>query len=182
VAMIKDADFFRTLCRNATHYRNRDERAMEELVIRCAELHLEHIRTSGDPFELGRARPLDFGHWAAHKLESMTHYRVGHGEAVAVGLALDALYAAEQGWLDESDAASLLNALHTTGFHLWHPEMDRRLGDGQPELLRGLLDFQEHLGGELCVTFPRGLGQKREAHTIDHALMEKALAQLKPRA
>ena len=42
---------------------------MRPIVRRCAELHLDHIASSGDPFELGSSRPLDFGHWAAHKLE-----------------------------------------------------------------------------------------------------------------
>ena len=42
---------------------------MEEAIKRTAHLHLDHIRTSGDPFEMGTARPLDFGHWSAHRLE-----------------------------------------------------------------------------------------------------------------
>lgn len=182
VALIKDADFFRYLCAHAADFRRRDQRIMEELIVRCAERHLEHICSSGDAFELGRARPLDFGHWAAHKLESMSGYRVGHGEAVAVGLALDSLYAVEHGWLAPDEAEALLAGLRETGFPLWHEELDRRLGDGTPELFGGLDDFQEHLGGELCVTFPKGLGRKHEVHEIDRDVMRKALATLKKRA
>ncbi len=60
----------------------RDAAAMERLVRRSAALHLAHIATGGDPFELGSSRPLDFGHWAAHKLEQLTDHRLRHGEAV----------------------------------------------------------------------------------------------------
>ena len=40
------------------------------MIRRCAELHMRQIAHGGDPFETGSARPLDYGHWSAHKLES----------------------------------------------------------------------------------------------------------------
>ena len=180
VAMIKDAAFFKALCRDAGRYRQRDRSAQEAMVIRCAQLHLEHIATNGDPFESGLGRPLDFGHWAAHKLEGLSGYRISHGAAVAVGLAIDTLYAARRGWIDPADAAALMQALAACGFPVWHPEMAQRLADGRLALLQGLDDFQEHLGGELCVTFPAGLGRKQEVNTIDHPLMEQVIRTLKP--
>ncbi len=182
VAVIKDAEFFRYLCAHGSDLKYRNQRIMEEVIVRCADLHLEHIRSNGDPFELGRARPLDFGHWAAHKLESMSNYRVGHGEAVAVGLALDSLYATEHGWLAPEDTGALIAGLQETGFRLWHEEMDRRLGDGTPELFGGLDDFQEHLGGELCITFPLGIGRKHEVHEVNRKVMRRSLLHLKSTA
>ncbi len=179
VALIKDAPFFRDLCRDARLFRERNAAAQEKMIVRCAAHHLNHIQTNGDPFELGRARPLDFGHWSAHKLESMSNYRIAHGEAVATGLALDSLYAVAQGWLAEADGAALIQGLTETGFALWHPELERRLGDGTLELLGGLDDFQEHLGGSLCVTYPDGLGHKQEAHAIDRDQMEQTIVNLK---
>ncbi len=178
VAVIKDAPFFHALCKDAKRFRQRDIAAQERMIVRCAEWHLDHIRTQGDPFEMGRARPLDFGHWAAHKLESMSDYRIPHGEAVAVGMAIDASYAAARGWLAKTDCAALVQGLVDTGFTMSHSEMGRRLGDGRLELLGGLDDFREHLGGQLCVTFPDGLGRKQEIHTIDHACMERVIRDL----
>ena len=72
---------------------------MRRLIRRCAELHVDHIAGGGDPFERGSARPLDFGHWSAHKLEQLTQYQLSHGEAVAVGIALDTLYSKRCGLL-----------------------------------------------------------------------------------
>ena len=74
-------------------FANRDSSAMQELVERCAKLHLDHIASSGDPFEFGSARPLDFGHWSAHKLEMITDAGIRHGEAVGIGILLDSFYA-----------------------------------------------------------------------------------------
>lgn len=179
VALIKDADFFEHLCADASRYKDRDRAAQERMIIRCAELHLEHIRTQGDPFELGHARPLDFGHWAAHKLEAMSGYAVSHGNAVAIGLVIDAIYARLQGWLEPEVVDRLCQAMQQIGFQLWHPIADRRLGDGSYEILSGLEDFREHLGGELCVTFPDGLGRRREENEIDLPTIIQAIEQVR---
>jgi len=175
VAIIKDAVFFRELCAMAPRLRARDEVAMERLIIECARLHLEHITTNGDPFEFGEARPLDFGHWAAHKLESMTSYALSHGEAVAIGIALDSWVAVRQGRISKKDWQDIVQGLSESGFRLWHPVMDRRMADGTHELLGGLADFQEHLGGRLNITLPQGLGAKIEVHEMEPRLVAEAL-------
>jgi len=179
VSIIRDRAFFDDLVASAEKYPARDFAAMQELVIRCAEIHLEHIRTNGDPFEYGRARPLDFGHWSAHKLELLSQFRISHGEAVASGVLLDSNYAALQSWITPDEAAAIRDGLRRSGFQLWFDELDRREPDGSRTIFGGLRDFQEHLGGELTVTFPRGLGARQEVHEIDLALMERALQELK---
>lgn len=178
VAIIKDADFFDFLCEAAPRLRARDLPAMERLIVRCAELHLEHIRTSGDPFETGTARPLDFGHWAAHRLEVMSGWRIGHGHAVAAGIALDSLYARRAGWLAAPACDRILAGLAACGFPLWYDELARRLPDGSLDVLGGLRSFREHLGGELSVTFPHGLGDRIEVHEVDAALVEACVDEL----
>ena len=179
VAMIKDAAFFRELCRDAKALRQRDEAAMERLVVRCAELHLEHIRTGGDPFELGHARPLDFGHWAAHKLESLSDHTISHGQAVAIGIALDSLYAVRQMWLYDADYTSLRTGLRDAGFTLWHDCLAARAPDGKLQILKGLEEFREHLGGILCITMPRGIGSRFEIHEMDVATIADSIADLR---
>jgi 3-dehydroquinate synthase len=179
VAIIKDREFFVELCEMAPLIRHRDVKSMEGLIERCATMHLDHIRTNGDAFELGAARPLDFGHWAAHKLEGMSSFKIPHGHAVASGICIDSFYAMKQGWITGDEYAAIETGLHQSGYTLWHAEMDRRLGDGRLELLGGLADFQEHLGGELCITMPKGIGAKFEVHEIDEVLVETAVQHLK---
>jgi 3-dehydroquinate synthase len=178
VSIIRDRGFFAELLAEAEKYPARDFEAMQRLVIRCAEIHLEHIRTNGDPFEYGRARPLDFGHWSAHKLELMSAFAISHGEAVASGVVLDSIYAAKKSWITAEELGQIREGFRRSGFRLWFDELDRREADGTRTIFGGLRDFQEHLGGELTVTFPRGLGARHEVHEIDLALMEEALQEL----
>src|SRR5205823_5396551 len=64
VALIRDPEFFESLERDVKQLREFDPAAVQRTIYHCAELHLNHISSSSDPFEFGSARPLDFGHWA----------------------------------------------------------------------------------------------------------------------
>lgn len=182
VAIIRDADFFADLCESAPRYPERDFEAMTDLVRRCAILHLEHIRTNGDPFEYGTARPLDFGHWSAHKIELLSEFAVSHGEAVAAGVLLDSIYACSHGWIRAEELERIDKGLRGSGFRLWFDAYNQRDTKGERLVFGGLRDFQEHLGGELCVTFPLGIGARFEVHEIDMDRMEHAILELERRA
>jgi len=175
VALIRDAAFFEAIEAAAGALRAFDLDATEEVVRRCAALHLHHIATGGDPFELGSARPLDFGHWAAHKLESMTAHELRHGEAVAIGLVLDSRYAFEAGLLAEADATRIHRVVGRLGLPRWHDALAIRAAGGGLAVLAGLDEFREHLGGDLTVTLLGGVGRALEVHEIDAGLVEKAI-------
>src|SRR5438046_6250251 len=152
VALIRDRDFFETIERDADRLRAFDSDAMERLIFRCAELHVNHIASSGDPFEFGSARPLDFGHWAAHKLEQLSDYAIRHGEAVAIGIALDTIYSRKMGCLDADSAGRGLNLFEKLGFELFANELLNVDSDNHLMVLKGFEEFREHLGGELTIT------------------------------
>lgn len=182
VAIIRDRVFFDDLCKAAPRYPARDFEAMTDLVARCAALHLDHIRSNGDPFEYGTARPLDFGHWSAHKMELLSDFAISHGEAVATGVLLDSIYAHSQGWITADELNRIDAGLRQSGFALWFDTLNLRDAAGERQIFAGLRDFQEHLGGELCVTFPQGIGARFEVNTIDMKAMEEALLELEKRA
>ncbi len=182
VALIRDGDFFTWLERHADDLVTFAPEAMAYMIRRCAELHMHQIGHGGDPFETGSARPLDFGHWSAHKLESLTHHHLRHGEAVAIGIALDARYSVMTGLLAEGEEVRICSLLEHLGFRLWHPALETTARDGTVAVMQGLLDFQEHLGGELTITLLDDIGVGVEVHEIDEATMLEAIAWLKTRA
>ena len=173
VALLKDAAFFGFLEQNAPKLKNRDDEAMAYAVRRCAELHLEHIATAGDPFEFGSSRPLDFGHWSAHKLEALTNYTLRHGEAVAVGIALDSVYSHLAGLLSETDLRRVLGFFSALGLETYVPEL------GDPAVIAGLGEFREHLGGQLTIMLLEGVGKGKEVHEMDEALVKRAVGALR---
>jgi 3-dehydroquinate synthase len=179
VSIIKDAPFLAQLASRAEQLRDRDLHAMEWMIQACATLHLQHITTGGDPFEQGSSRPLDFGHWSAHRMEILSQHRLLHGEAVAIGVAIDSLYALELARISPADADLILEVLATVGFRLWDEVLDLRDASGKRAVLAGLAQFREHLGGELTLAMPEGLGRRSDVHTFDEAVFEHALARLR---
>ncbi len=174
VALLKSESFFEQIVNALPRLRNRDEAAMRPLVRRSALLHMRHIADGGDPFELSETRPLDFGHWSAHKLEQMTDFRLKHGEAVAIGIALDSVYSAMTGLLEWSDVKRICDCLTGLGFEL----VDAALQESET-LLAGLEEFREHLGGGLTITLLNGIGKPLDVHEIDHAVMIEAADRLR---
>src|SRR5580704_13164781 len=166
VALIRDSIFFETIETDAAKLASFEPGAMERLIHRCAELHMTHIATSGDPFEFGSARPLDFGHWAAHKLEQLSEYQIRHGEAVAIGIALDVIYSRKMGFLDAASSERILQLIESLGFELFANELLHVDSNQSLIILNGLEEFREHLGGRLAITLLRGIGSGFEVHEM----------------
>lgn len=169
VALIKDRAFFDFLYENRNALRNFETNAMQHMIARCAELHTDHIQTNGDPYEQGTSRPLDFGHWVAHAIEDFTGYDVRHGEAVAVGIALDSLYSHFVGLISELELHKILSLIKDVGFDLYHPALhDMDMSDS-------LNNFQEHMGGEMAIPLINGIGALTEVHEINMDFLSRGV-------
>ncbi len=173
VALIKDEGFFKALKNDSALLVNRNPEAMYSLIYQCAKMHIEHI-ASKDPFEKGSSRPLDFGHWAAHKLEQLTNFELRHGEAVAIGMALDVSYSYLNGMISEADWNEIIKVIADFGFRLYIPEMEK-----DQDLIDGLEEFREHLGGELTIMLLQAIGSGVEVHSMEAQLILKARDLLK---
>lgn len=172
VALIKDLDFFSWIENHTEALVNRDMECMNELIYRCAELHMQHTRTSGDPFEQGSSRPLDFGHWAAHKLEQVSEYKILHGEAVSAGIALDSTYSFLKGYLKEDEIQRILDCILNLGFTISYEQLNE-------QMISGLEEFREHLGGQLTIMLLQSIGEGFEVHEMDNELVLKSIDYIK---
>lgn len=173
VALIKDPEFFTELYQSRHQLAQFEDSATMNMIIKGAKWHLNHIATSGDPFELGSARPLDFGHWSAHKLEELSNNQLRHGEAVAIGIAIDSIYSMLVGYLAANELEQILTLFTDLGFELNHPVLDKL------DIVKALAEFKEHLGGNLCITLLNTIGSGFEVNTINESLMAEAIEQLK---
>lgn len=172
VALIKDPDFFEELFNFRHALAKFEPEPTKHMIIQCAQAHLDHIATSGDPFELGSARPLDFGHWSAHKLEELSNNELRHGEAVAIGIALDSIYSGLKDHINQTQVDRIITLLSDIGFDLSHTVLN------ELNVVKALAEFKEHLGGNLCITLLSDIGSGFEVNEIDESLMTQALNKL----
>jgi 3-dehydroquinate synthase len=174
VALIKDINFWQFLRKNAKALATRDMAAMQVLIHRCAQMHMEHI-AGGDPFEMGSSRPLDFGHWSAHKLEQLSEYSIRHGEAVAMGIALDCTYSYFAGLLTKNELDEILETLEEIGFSLFSEHWLTKDNNQTLTIIKGLSEFREHLGGKLTIMLLSKIGKGLEVNQVDTELVKKSI-------
>jgi 3-dehydroquinate synthase len=175
VALLNDADFFNWIEKNAAALVQRNMATMNYLIWKCAQLHMDHI-AGADPFESGSSRPLDFGHWSAHKLEYLSNFEVRHGEAVAMGIALDTVYSDLSGRISSQESSRIIQTLQNLGFEVSHHLL--QVDEENSPILAGLEEFREHLGGQLTIMLLNGIGKGEEVHEIDTEILKQASKKL----
>ncbi|QDV38322.1 3-dehydroquinate synthase [Tautonia plasticadhaerens] len=174
VSLLKDPIAFDRIARTARRIARRDPEAVRPVIRDSVRMHLDHITRGGDPFEALEARPLDFGHWSAHKLEPLSGFALRHGEAVAIGVAIDTVYSSLVLGLDPGVADRVVRCLADLNLPLDDPSLD-----DTDHLFLGLEEFRQHLGGRLTLTMVPAVGRPVEVHEVDYEAMTRAIARVR---
>ena len=177
VALLKEPEFFDWIYEHRQKLAEFDSDVMAQLIFDCARLHVEQIAHGGDPFETGNQRPLDFGHWVAHRLEILSHHNIRHGEAVAVGIALDLAYSVSEYALSGEVLEQYYQICDCLGFDLCPQELLFE-EESKPAIFKGLQQFREHLGGKLSIPMLSDVGTVVDANEIDESLYYTLVQQL----
>ena len=143
---------------------------MQQLLFRCAELHVNHIATCGDPFEFGSARPLDFGHWSAHKLEQLSEYRIRHGEAVAIGMIQASRLAERLGRIDSRTTDRQIRLLEQLGLPVAAPTEHHT-----DEVLARMRLDKKTTGGQLRFVLPSRMGHVELVDAVPEELVRELI-------
>ena len=89
-----------------------------------------------------------------------------------MGVALDTVYSWRSGRISEQDAHRVLDILLKLGLPLYDEAFELRTANGKREVIAGLEEFREHLGGELTVLLLRDIGKGEDVHQLDECLLD----------
>jgi 3-dehydroquinate synthase len=112
----------------------------------------------------------------------LSDHELRHGEAVAIGIELDARYSVEVGLLDAGDCARTVELLERLRLPTWDRRLDVRGPDGRRLVLDGIEEFREHLGGDLTVMMLSGIGCGLEVRELQEAAIEASIRWASDRA
>lgn len=179
MALAADAEFFAILCRKALKIRQNDRSTVEKVIHKTATLHLDQARKSYARMAHGDGNPADFGDWTARWLETLSGYKLPHGHALSVGIALKAWYGCHTGTLAEGEFTRLIEALLTCGLPIWNRFLETRTKDGTLALTEGLTRYQNGSSGHRPILIPVGVGTLKAVDHLDVTVFEQGIDLLK---
>ena len=152
--VIADADYCAALERerDAVLAKGRDLAALERLVTRSVEIKAAVV--AADEREGGRRAFLNFGHTIGHAVEATNGYAILHGEAIAIGMALESALAERVGVAERGTAAQVVRLLQCFNLPIALPG-DARADD----LVAAMRHDKKRRGGDLHFALPRRIGE-----------------------
>ena len=159
-AAVCDGPLVKKLAKNVQALKDRDMTAFSELLQACVESRMKKGST-------------DFALWSAHRLESMSGYKMPHGYAVPIGICIDCAYAVERQLMTEAEQELVCRTLAECGAldGLSHSQHLLRQTDG---VLEGLDEWARATGAQTLV-MPKGLGKSAPEETPDRAVFDKVI-------
>ncbi len=167
-ALISSPPLFAKLQGACERWRAQDPALLQELIEASCTIKSEIVQQ--DPNEMGLRRILNFGHTVGHAIETLSGYQVAHGEAVAIGCAVEGYISYRLGYLTSSESEAIVALLREYNFPLaLPPGVDEK---GMTQVMK--LDKKAHQG-EVRLVLLSGIG---EAMTFDGAYCHPVTPQL----
>ncbi len=149
--VIADAEYFAGLERDQQPLMAREAGALEQMVKRSVQIKAEVV--AADEREVGRRAILNFGHTIGHAIEATSGYGVLHGEAVAIGMALESQLAERAGVAEAGTAARIARLLARYSLPLQLPD-----AAAVDALLEAMRHDKKSRSGELRLALPIRIG------------------------
>ncbi len=149
--VVADAAYFEQVVADAPALRARDLDALERVVDRGVAI--KEAIVAADPREAGRRAVLNFGHTVGHAVEARSGYAFSHGEAVAIGMAVEAALAEALGVAGAGLADAVLRGLQAFALPVTLPP-DLPAED----LLDAMRGDKKTRGGAVRFALPRRIG------------------------
>ena len=123
---------------------------LPDLIARAVQVKVAVVQE--DPFEQGRRAALNLGHTFGHAYETLSGYRLRHGEGVSIGLVAATRLAARLALCDPALPARVENLLERLGLPVQAP------GFAPQQVLAAMGADKKRIGGRLRFVLPRALG------------------------
>ena len=165
--LIMDADFFGYLEDNIDKIRALDGQVLEHIVARSAEIKAGVVEK--DELDLGFRNILNCGHTVGHAVESVSGLKTWHGEAVSIGLLVEARISNELEIMKDNELERLEDILEKAGL----PTKVQQL---RPDtLLEAMHHDKKVVEGKIRFALPKKIGEAFITDDVSTKIIERAL-------
>ncbi|HEX9897280.1 MAG TPA: 3-dehydroquinate synthase [Dehalococcoidales bacterium] len=164
-AIIKDKNFFTYLEDHLDQIRALDKKSLEYIVFVSARIKAEIVEK--DEKDLGLRNILNFGHTIGHAIESVSEFRISHGQAVAVGMMMASCIASEIGVLENASVVRIRKLLRRAGLMTKVPRVELS------KVLEAMTHDKKVSGGKIRFILPRAIGEVFTTDDVNMKTVEK---------
>ena len=149
--VITDADFFKYLEKNIEKIKAFDPVTLEHVVCKSAAIKAHVVEQ--DEKDTGLRNILNFGHTVGHAIESVSNFKIGHGEAVGLGMIAAGELSIKLGILDRSELVRLKILMKNAGLPINLPDLKIK------SLLQAMQHDKKNTGGTMKFILAEGIGK-----------------------
>jgi len=164
---IRDEAFFTYLEENLDRILALDDEALETIVARSAEVKARVVEQ--DERDTGLRNILNYGHTIGHAIETVSDFRVGHGQAVAIGMLAAARISRRMGFLDNTGVRRLRTLIERAGLTAEAPRLDVE------DLIEAMRHDKKIVGGRIRFVLLRSIGDVFVSDEVGPDLVEGVL-------
>jgi 3-dehydroquinate synthase len=174
-AVVWDREFFAYLEENLEKIKLREaginpaptDKALEEVVFKSAKIKVEIVEK--DERDSGLRNILNYGHTIGHAIETVSGFKVGHGEAIAVGMLAAARISNKMGIVDKSELMRLESVVERAGLPIGMP------GLKVEEIIQTIRHDKKTLKGRTRFVLPKAIGDVFITDEVSPSLIESVL-------
>ncbi len=171
-AVIADEKLFSFLEKNLGKIFKQDAGVLEKLISRCCEIKVEIVQK--DEKESGPRKILNFGHTIGHAIESLSDYRLAHGEAVAIGMMAESKIAEKIGLMKKVEAQAISRLIGKTGLPVKIPK------NLSPKKIIEKTKFdKKSAGGVPEYALPSRIGEAQYGIKVEEKLINSVLKEMR---
>ena len=165
--MIRDRPFFNLLEKKMAGIRALEAELLEEVVQRCEYIKARIVEK--DERDTGLRNILNFGHTIGHAIEAASDFKIGHGQAVAIGMVKASTISNRLGIFPSRDLARLKDLLLQAGLPVRMPPVE------MSRVLRAMDHDKKVVNGKTRFILPRRIGRVFISSDVSFALAVEVL-------
>ena len=171
-AIIADVKLFSYLHEHMGKILNKNLHVLEQVIQKNCKIKAQVVQK--DEKESGMRKNLNFGHTIGHAIESVTNYRVPHGEAIAIGMVAETKIAQKKGMITKKQYQAITDILEKAKLPIKLPKNSPIL-----QIIKATRKDKKARGGIPEYVLPTGIGKVKHGVKVSDKIVQKVLEGLK---
>jgi 3-dehydroquinate synthase len=168
--IICDQSLFQIIESKIEQIKCRDEGILTEVICRCAGIKVAIVEK--DEKDTGLRNVLNYGHTIGHAIETVSDFRVTHGQGVSIGMVAAGLISRKMGILSDSDLNRIKSVLIKSDLPVKIPDLDIH------ELWQALKHDKKKVEGKIRFILPKSIGEVFVCEEVSTTLIEQVLREM----